>query len=616
MHFGRVFALILSILFASNPVYCQFFKHVEPLHWWINLKNKNFQLLVHADKISEWQPQIQSKDLVLKKVNRSDNPNYLFLDIQILPSAKAGTYTFTFSRKNEKQSFNYELKQLSYPLTGAKGFGQEDVIYLIMPDRFANGNPNNDAVEGCIELPARNEPSGRHGGDLAGIEQNLPYLKDLGITALWLNPVLENNQPHYSYHGYAFTDLYKIDPRFGNLQDYKKLIKTCHNQGLKMVQDMVANHIGSKHWWMDDKPASDWFHPSGDPFKPTNFRIEAVMDPNGSKADHHQMVDGWFDTHMADLNQRNPFLANYLIQNSIWWIAETGIDGIRMDTYPYNDKEFMSRWCTAILKEFPQFGLVGEIWMEQPSFVSYFTEGTPNLDGYVGKLPSATDFPVYFGINKALVESGGWESGLNRLYITLSQDFVYKNASRNMIFLDNHDLTRFFTYQKEDFDRFNQGIALLLTLRGVPQWYYGTEILMTGDGSEHPQVRKDFPGGWPSDVVNCFETKGRVGKVDSAFNFCRKLLQWRKGSKAIQKGKFTQYLPEKNVYAYFRMFENEKVFVIVNGNEQPADLKLDRLKESLGKTKNGKDVVSGKTVDLTQPFLTLPAKGVLVLECD
>jgi glycosidase len=483
-----------------------------------------------------------------------------------------------------------------------------------MPDRFANGNPENDKIEGYNENPARTEPFGRHGGDLAGIEKHLDYIKNLGMTTLWLNPILENNQPHQSYHGYAFTDLYKVDPRLGSLEDYKRLTAKCHAMGLKMVQDMVANHIGSKHWWMEDKPAKDWIHSEGDPFNRSNFRIETVADPHGGKYDQDKMLDGWFDIHMPDMNQKNPFLATYLIQNSIWWIAEVGIDGIRMDTYPYNNKEYMTRWCDEILREFPDFSLVGEVWVNQPSYEAYFTKGAKNHDGYKAGLPTVTDFPTYYAINNGLTEKGSWDNGLQKIYSTLCQDFLYKDPSEHLLFLDNHDLTRFYTYQREDFARFKQGIGMLLTLRGVPQWYYGTELLMTGDGSFHPDVRKDFPGGWPGDANNWFEEKNRTGKLDSAFRFSQALLNWRKTSPAIKSGKFVHYLPDSNVYSYFRTHKDQTIMVVVNGNDEQKQVNLKPFFAQTNAFNSAKDVLTGKIQNLKMEKWSLPARAIWIME--
>lgn len=590
-------------------------KRIEPMHWWVGMKNRQLSLLLYGPGIGECKPSIKTSGITLKSTEPVSNANYLFLNLEISASAKPGKYSIELADQGEKKIIQYELKSRQSIPTGAQGFSQKDVMYLIMPDRFANGDSTNDFVEGMLERPNRTEPFGRHGGDLKGIENNLDYFKELGINTLWLNPIIENNQPHSSYHGYAFTDFYKVDPRFGTLDDYKRLIAKCHANGMKMVQDMVANHIGSKHWWMLDKPDLGWIHPEGDPFYKTNFRIETVSDPNGSPEDKNRMEKGWFDIHMADLNQNHRLLGQYLIQNSIWWIAETGIDGIRMDTYPYNEKNFMTRWCEAILKEFPSFNIVGEVWVDPVSLASYYAQGAKNQDGYKAGLPSVTDFPLYFAMTRALNEAPTWDNGLIKIYIALAQDFLYKDASRNLIFTDNHDLTRIFTSLKKDYRKYQQAMAMLLTLRGVPQLYYGDEILMTGDAASHPEVRRDFPGGWPGDTENYFLASTRKEQKDSAFKLVQRILNWRRNSTPIHKGKFVQFLPEENVYVYFRIHQNKKVMVVINGNDSAKKLKMSRFRNELGNSAKGMDVISGNTVDLATAELVLSPMAAMIIDC-
>lgn len=608
--------LFFSLVEGSSILASVKIEHIEPAHWWVGMKNSRFQVLLHGKDVGRATVSIPGQGLVLKKTNLTTNPNYLFLDLEVERAAKSGVYSILLKRDGETTTLNYTLKSKTDMAKGARGYDPSDVLYLIMPDRFSNGNPSNDAVPNYLELPNRKDPLGRHGGDLAGIENHLNYLDDLGVTALWINPILDNNQPQSSYHGYSITDFYKVDARFGSLDDYKRLTQKCHNKGMKMVQDMVANHIGSGHWWMKDLPDADWLHPMGDPeiYNRSNFRIETVCDPNGAPSDRSKMLDGWFDRPMPDLNQRNPYLATYLIQNSLWWIAEVGIDGIRMDTYPYNDKDFMTRYCEEIDQEFPGFSIVGEVWVDNAGLASYFVKGAKNQDGYRAGLPTVTDFPTFFAINRGLQEKEGWDTGLQKIYGAISQDFLYKDPSENLIFLDNHDLTRFFTSQKSDISKFRQGMGMLLTLRGVPQLYYGTEILMEGDASSHPDVRKDFPGGWAGDPVDYFKPEYRKGRVDSAFTFTRKLLNWRKSSSAIALGKTIQYLPERNVYIYFRKSDSQLVMVVVNGNDTAKEVKTSRYAETIGTKKMAKDVVSGESVDLSAGKLSIPANGIAILE--
>ncbi len=591
-------------------------QHVEPTHWWLGLKNKSLQIMVHGKGIGSTEVSSTAPGWKLQKVHRSGNPNYLFLDFEFTAQAKPGVYKIGFKSGSKTQFIDYEIRGKNEMAAGARGFDASDVMYLIMPDRFSNGNPGNDFPEGALEKPDREAPFGRHGGDLAGIENHLDYIRDLGVTAIWLNPVIANNQTQSSYHGYSFTDFYKIDTRLGTLQEYKRLIEKCHQNGLKMVQDMVANHIGTGHWWMSDMPAEDWVHPAGNPLVRTNFKIETVVDPNASPKEREIFEKGWFDVSMPDLNQTNLFVAKYLIQNTIWWICETGIDGIRMDTYPYNDKEYMARWCREVLREFPAFGITGEIWVDQPAVCAYFTEGGLVRDGYKGTLPSSTDFPLYFALSKGLSEEGGWEAGLNRVYVALSQDFLYKDAAKNVTFIDNHDLSRFITTQKGNVAKLKQGLAMLLTIRGIPQLYYGAEILMAGDGASHPDVRKDFPGGWPGDSLNLFSESGRRENVDSVFRYFQHLLKWRKTSQAVHKGSFRQFIPVDNQYAYLRKYQNEMVLVVVNGNDKPGKLDLNRLADEwAGKyRKEVIEVISGEKFDLSGNELSLPARGLMIFE--
>lgn len=612
----RLVSIITLLLFATESLQAFELNRIEPAHWWIGMKNPRLQILFFGKEAGRCKISLKAgqKAVKLLGTSKTANPDYLFAELEIGKDAKPGNYTFLFEAGNEKKEISYPLKARSEMAAGADGYDASDVLYLLMPDRFANGNPANDSPDGYLENANRNAPSGRHGGDLQGIEQHLDHFKNLGITTLWLNPILENNQPEFSYHGYAITDYYKVDDRFGNLEDYKRLIRKCHASGLKMVQDMVANHIGTEHYWVKSLPDTGWIHYTGQPYTVCNFRIETIADPHAAAGDRKRMTDGWFDRHMADLNQKHSLLSTYLIQNTLWWIAETGIDGIRMDTWPYNDKEFMSRWCQEVLGEFPEFSLVGEIWVEQPAFTSYFTEGAKNQDGYQPSLPSCTDFPLYFALTRGLQEKGNWDSGLIRLYQTLSQDFLYKDATRNLVFASNHDLSRFITTQDGNFWKHRQALAIILTMRGIPQLYYGDEFALPGDGSQHSNVRLDFAGGWPGDSINHFQTAQLTGRADSAFRFLQNLLRWRKTSKAVTKGNFIHYLPEDNVYVYFRKAGKELVMVAVNGNPQPKTLKLDRFPELQQSKGKALEIIQNKSIDLLTGELKVDSQGILLLE--
>ncbi len=460
----------------------------------------------------------------------------------------------------------------------------------------------------------RSNPDGRHGGDITGIINYLDYIRDLGFTALWCNPLLENNNPYYSYHGYAITDFYKIDPRFGTNKDYVKLVNECHKRKIKVIMDVVLNHCSIYSWLMQDLPETSWIH-SHDEFTRSNFRASTITDPYASQYDRDIMLTGWFDTHMADLDHRNELLANYLIQNSIWWIEYSGIDGIRLDTQPYSDKKFVSDWAVAIFNEYPKFSIVGEAWMQQEALTAYFQKDVNNTDGYNSNIPSVTDFPLYYGINKAFNEKDGWSEGLARLYNVLAQDFLYPSPDNNLIFCDNHDLTRFYSGIGMNLKKWKMGIAFLLTTRGIPMIYYGTEILMTGEESSgHGEIRKDFPGGWKGDPLNAFTSLGRTKEQNEALTYLRNMLRWRMNNKAVTQGKLKHFIPENETYVYFRYTNDECIMVAMNNspNEMKA-LKTERFTECIKDYKYAMNVITGQTVNYLEA-LTLPPKSVMVLE--
>jgi len=592
------------------------FRHVEPAFWWVGMKNPEVQILFHnpVANLGDYQVSTVYGGVSVKKTERTENPHYLFVTLQIEAAAQAGKVPLTFKAGKNSFTYAYELRSKSTASNRIRGFDPSDVLYLIMPDRFANGNVKNDSVTGMFEGVHRNQPYGRHGGDIQGIRDHLDYLQEMGVTTLWLNPVLENNQPQASYHGYAITDLYQVDRRFGTNAEYVAFTEECHRRGMKVVQDMVMNHIGSEHWLMKDLPENSWIHQFPE-FTRSNYRAGVISDPYQSKYDARLMSDGWFDKSMPDVDQTNPRFATYLIQNSLWWIEYAGLDGIRMDTYPYPDKAFMARWSKALRDEYPNFNIVGESWLEAVTATAYWQKGTPNRDGYASELPSVTDFPFCFAIPKALNEEGGWDKGLYHLYNTLSQDFVYPNANYNLTFLDNHDMTRFLTSVKGDVNKLKMGLAFLLTTRGIPQLYYGAEILMEGDAASHPDVRKDFPGGWAGDPKNAFTAAGRTEAQNDAFNYFKKLLNWRKNKPVIHQGKLTHYIPEENVYVYFRHNEKESVMVVMNGNSKASQLATKRFAENLSGYTQARNVLTDeKLSDLST--LTIPAMTTLVLELE
>jgi glycosidase len=605
------FLLATCAVFAQNKKIT--FHHVEPPFWWTGMKNSSLQILFYNKDLNlgEYQASLSYEGVTLTKVETVSNPHYLFVTLDISSSAKAGTLPIQFVAGKKKIVYQYELKNKDTSADRIQGFNSSDVIYLIMPDRFANGDVKNDSVPGMLEGAHRTKPEGRHGGDLKGISDHLDYIKDLGVTAIWLNPILENNQPYSSYHGYAITDLYNVDRRFGSNEEYVAFIQKSHQLGLKIIQDMVMNHIGSFHWLVKDLPDKNWIHQFPE-FTRSNYQGTVISDPYQSSYDAKRMSDGWFDTTMPDVNQTDSLFAVYLIQNTLWWIEYAGIDGIRMDTYPYPDKNFMARWVKAVLDEYPSFNVVGEVWIDNIATTAYWQKGKENLDGYQSPLPSVTDFPLCFSIPKALNEAGGWDTGMRRLYSVLSQDFAYPDPGNNLIFLDNHDMTRVYLSLQRDIKKLKMALTFLLTTRGIPELYYGTELLMDGDGGYHPNIRKDVPGGWPGDKVNAFTPAGRSEEQNDIHRYMKNLLEWRKSQPVIHKGKLTHYIPEDNIYVYFRHNDSKTIMVIMNANNHVKDLDTSKFKDHLKSFKAGNDIHTRKNYDLSS--IKLLPWDALILE--
>jgi len=589
-------------------------KRVDPPNWWAGMKNPNLQLLVYGTNISQTDVVIDYPGVIVKSVEKVENPNYLFINLVIAHKALPGTFDISFKKgKKEVAVYHYELRKRMHNPDFYQGFDESDAIYLLMPDRFANGDTINDNVEGMLEKADRKNPNGRHGGDIKGIIDHLDYIKDLGFTAVWINPLLENNMPGYSYHGYAMTDFYKVDPRYGNNELYKELVAKAHEKGIKIIQDMVFNHCGTNYFWKDDLPAPDWYNEWPE-FTRSNYRGGVVTDPNASEYDYDRMVKGWFDVTMADLNQHNKFVANYLIQNSIWWIEYLGLDGIRQDTYPYPYKDFMAEWMKRLLEEYPGYNVVGEVWLNYPSAVAYWLENDHNPDGYHSYLTNVFDFPLMFAVSKAFNEKDGWSSGLAQLYEVLSQDLVYSHPENLVVFPDNHDGSRIFTKLGEDVKKYKLAMAVIATVRGIPQIYYGTEIIMPGDEHKgHGFIREDFPGGWPGDSINVFKLQGLSKEQIDAYNYFKKLFNWRKQSEVIHTGKFKHFIPENDLYVYFRYNDKEKVMVVLNNAEVDKTFNPERYKEMLENYTSGEAVISGVKYDVTKPF-TVKAKSPLILE--
>ena len=570
------------------------------------MHDKEMQIMLYGQNLGSLVPEIIYEGVSIKEVIRLDNPNYLVVNLTIETGTKPGSFDIHLNDgRKTKLSTKYELKERSTDKNRNLGFNSSDVIYLLMPDRFANGDPSNDTVKGMLESANRSNPNGRHGGDLKGLTHHLDYIQDLGMTAVWLTPTFENDmKPEYgAYHGYAATDLYKMDPRFGTNEEFRQLVQSCHNKGMKVIMDMIHNHIGDQHWWMKDLPAKDWVH-DYKTYGNTNYIGDVQSDPYASSYDLEKLQKGWFVSEMPDLDQRNPVLADYLIQNSIWWIEYSGVDGIRMDTYVFPYKEYLARWSEEVMTAYPTFNIVGESWVEKVAHESYWQQDLPGTnDGYNSKLPSVTDFQIAFAVEPALLEKFGKTTGLGQLYYVISQDRFYSDPLKNVIFLDNHDMERFFTRMNEDPALFKMGYGYLMTTRGIPQVYYGTEFMwpnanVSGDGRK----RVDMPGGWVEDDRSVFTESGRTTQEQDAFNYVKTLTNWRKNAVAIHEGKTTHFIPENNTYVYFRYTVDEAVMVVVNRNSDTVVMKRNRYSELLDGYSVGVNALDGSTINLNEDF--------------
>ena len=590
---------------------------LEPMFWWTGMKNQNLQLLVHGENIGKYKPEFSYTGVELKGIQKVENNNYLFIDLLITKKTKPGIFDLTFvNKEGKKLVYQYELKKRKEASADRKGFDSSDVIYLLMPDRFANGNPENDSVEGLTEKLDRENYDGRHGGDIQGIINHLDYLQEMGVTALWNTPLLEDNEARGSYHTYAISDFYNIDARYGGNEAYLQLSKECKKRGIKLIKDMVFNHCARAHWWMNDLPQKDWVHVH-DEYMNSNHRKSTLQDPYASKADKIQFSNGWFDKSMPDLNQQNELLMTYLIQNSIWWVEYANLDGIRMDTHPYNDPKGMSKWGKALLNEYPHLNIVGETWYKSAADIAYWQKDALNADGYNSNLPCVMDFQLFVALEKAFLEKQEWENGMVRLYKSLASDYLYLDKENLLVFSENHDTNRIMSTLKGDIQKFKLMMTFLMTTRGIPQIYSGIEILMEGKKSDGDgKMRIDFPGGWDGDGRNAFNKVGRTEKENEAFNFLKKLLNWRKNNPVIHTGKLMHYIPENNVYVYFRSNENKTVMVVINSGDISQNISLDRFSESLKNFSTGEDILSEKKYDLSTRKITLTPNTSLILELE
>lgn len=589
---------------------------IEPENWFAGMKNPQVQLMVYGHNIREAQVSTDYPGAKIDSLVRLDSPNYLLIYIN-LNGAQPGNMPLTFTQGGSKKRVMYAIKPRTMQGEDRKGFTNADVLYMLMPDRFANGNPKNDVVKGMRdELCIRNEPSLRHGGDIEGIRQHLDYFKELGVTALWFTPLLENDRPadegkYSTYHGYATTNYYRVDPRFGTNDDYKALVSEAHQKGLKVVMDMIFNHCGDYHPWNLDAPSKDWFNNPNYGLQ-TSYKLTPVLDPYASKVDMRETVDGWFVKSMPDLNQRNPHLMRYLIQNSEWWIETVGIDGIRMDTYPYADRDAMALWMKTLNDEYPNFNTVGETWVTEPAYTAAWQKDS-KLSKTNSNLKTVMDFAFFDRLSMAKhEETDDWWKGLNRIYNVLCYDYLYTNPSSVMAFIENHDTDRFLGNGK-DSTALKQAYALLLTMNRIPQLYYGTEVLMNGtkevtDGN----VRKDFPGGFPGDTHNCFTREGRTRAENAMFDWTSRLLHWRQGNEAISKGKQTQFIPWHGVYVLARQYKGKNVMTILNGKKQAAKMEVGRYAEIIGTHTTARNVITGQAVDLSKDIELTPRETLII----
>ena len=611
----KLFLILGTFLLSLSTYAAMNVNKIDPPFWYAGMQNPELQLMVYGEDIGNSSVTVNYPGVSLSSTVKLESPNYLIVYLRLEKDVKPGKIALTFAQGKKKIVKEYELKARGKKSCEHTGFDASDALYLLMPDRFANGNPDNDQIPGMAEYKVdRNDPNARHGGDLAGIEQNLDYFSDLGITALWFTPVLENNMTGGSYHGYATTDYYKVDPRFGTNEEYKQLIEKAHARGIKIVMDMIFNHCGVEHVWIKDMPSKDWFNNPDheNNFVQTSFKLTPHVDPYTSQYDADQMNDGWFVPSMPDLNQRNPHVMRYLVQNSIWWIETASIDGIRMDTYPYADRKAMAAWMKAIDTEYPYFNSVGETWVTEPAYTAAWQKDS-RLSTENSYLKTVMDFAFFDRLTLARdEETDDWWKGFNRIYNVLCYDYLYANPSSVLAFIENHDTDRFLG-EGRDTTALKQALALLLTMNRIPQLYYGTEVLLNGtkqvtDG----YVRRDFPGGFPGDTHDCFTASGRDDAEQGMFSWLSRVLHWRQGCEAVTQGTQKQFIPYKGVYVLCRQWKGKTVMTVLNGRRSDNELDVRRYAEVIGSHATAQDVTTGATIDLTRN-VPLTARQALIL---
>ncbi|MCB0445378.1 MAG: glycoside hydrolase family 13 protein [Gelidibacter sp.] len=606
-------------LLLSSAVFSQVEK-IEPPFWFANMHNPELQLMVYGQAISKYDVSV-SNNVSLVNVTKTENPNYQFITLNT-KNSPAEIFTIAFSENGKTiQKLEYELKPRKTQSASRKGFDASDVIYLLMPDRFSNGNPDNDNTDATVEKTDRTNLGGRHGGDIQGIINHLDYIKELGATTLWSTPLLEDNEPTYSYHTYAQSDYYKIDSRYGTNQDYQRLASELHKRHMKLIMDYVTNHWGSKHWMLQDLPTKDWIHywdKGNDGFQRSNYRMTTQFDTNASIKDSKACMDGWFDTTMPDINQSNPLVLNYMIQNAIWWIEYANLDGLRVDTYSYNDKDGIAKWTKAIMDEYPNFNITGEVWMHNQAQIAYWQKNSKvgAIENFNSNLPTVMDFTLYDAIKVMFKENDqNRDKGMARAYENFANDFLYPDINNMLVFAGNHDTNRINEIYGANLKTYQLIMTLIATIRGIPQVYYGDEIGMMGnkDSKGDGDIRHDFPGGWQGDVQNAFTNSGRTETQNQFFNFTKKLFNWRKQKSVIHFGKTMQFVPENNVYVYFRYSDTDKVMVVINNNLKTQNIDLSRFNEMIKDAKKGTDILSETTI-LFENTLKIEGKSSMIIE--
>lgn len=590
-------------------------ERIEPPFWYAGMNNPELQIMFYGKNIAQYNVSV-SNSIKITNVKRTENPNYLFVTINT-KNVPATDCVFTFNHNNTVTfTQKYSLKQRRENSAQRKSYDSSDLIYLIMPDRFANGKKNNDSSDETYEKYNRDLPGGRHGGDIEGIIKNLDYIQELGVTTIWNTPLCEDNEENFSYHTYAQSDVYKIDPRYGTNEDYARLSSELHKRKMKLVMDYVTNHWGKEHWMMKDMPTHDWMH-EFENFTQTNHKRTTIHDINASKIDTKICLDGWFAPTMPDLNQSNDLVLTYLIQNAIWWIEFADLDGFRVDTYNYSDPKGIAKWTKAITDEYPNFNIVGEVWMQNQAQIAYWQKDSKisAIQNYNSYLPSVMDFTLQSALSSVFNEDdGSWDKGMTKIYDNFSNDFLYPNINNILVFAENHDTQRINHLYNNDIRKYKMAITILATTRGIPQIYYGSEIGMSGNKDNgDADIRQDFPGGWEGDANNAFTKEGRTEMQNQYFDFTSKLFNWRKNKSAVQFGKMTHYIPENNVYVYFRYNTAESVMVLINNSNETRIIKTNRFQENIGNYKTGKDVITEQNIDVTNE-ISLEPKSVLILE--